>query len=185
MVNKEISSGDQNSWTASDKIHTDLLAAKVSVYNPCNFKCTGPIPEKQNADYGAYFFNLNAHSIRFRIAKTTPKKIGQFVTIYKRIGDGPIQPYDVSDPIDFLVISARKDSSLGQFVFPKSILIKHKILSNKGEGGKRAIRIYPPWDTPTSLQAQKTQTWQLKYFLNIPVNKPIDISRANVLYELD
>ncbi|WP_341062802.1 hypothetical protein [Paenibacillus sp. FSL P2-0173] len=42
MVNKEISSGDQNSWTASDKIHTDLLAAKVSVYNPCNFKCTGP-----------------------------------------------------------------------------------------------------------------------------------------------
>ncbi|MBP1176734.1 molybdenum cofactor biosynthesis enzyme MoaA [Paenibacillus sp. PvR133] len=60
MVNKEISSGGQNSWTASDKIHTDLLAAKVSVYNPCNFKCTGPIPEKQNADYGAYFFNLNA-----------------------------------------------------------------------------------------------------------------------------
>ncbi|URJ45226.1 MepB family protein [Paenibacillus polymyxa] len=98
MVNKEMSSGDQNSWTASDKIHTDLLAAKVSVYNPCNFKCTGPIPEKQNADYGAYFFNLNAHSIRFRIVKTTPKKIGQFV-------------------------------------FPKSILIKHKILSNKGEGG--------------------------------------------------
>ncbi|AIW40320.1 MULTISPECIES: MepB family protein [Paenibacillus] len=138
MVNKEISTGDQNSWTASDKIHTDLLAAKVSVYNPCNFKCTGPI-----------------------------------------------QPYDVSDPIDFLVISARKDSSLGQFVFPKSILIKHKILSNKGEGGKRAIRIYPPWDTPTSLQAQKTQTWQLKYFLNIPVNEPIDISRANVLYDLE
>ncbi|MEK3849975.1 MepB family protein [Paenibacillus sp. FSL R7-0340] len=57
------------------------------------------------------------------------------------MGDGPIQPYDVSDPIDFLVISTRKDSSLRQFVFPKSILIK---LSNKDEGGKRAIRIYPP-----------------------------------------
>ncbi|WCM59207.1 MepB family protein [Paenibacillus polymyxa] len=64
-------------------------------------------------------------------------------------------------------------------------LIKHKILSSKGEGGKRAIRIYPPWDTPTSLQAQKTQTWQLKYFLNIPVNEPIDISRTNVLYDLE
>ncbi|WP_416383394.1 MepB family protein [Paenibacillus polymyxa] len=41
--------------------------------------------------------------------------------------------------------------------------------------------MYPPWDAPTSLQAQKTQTWQLKYFLNIPVNEPIDFSYKHTL----
>ncbi|MBP1993002.1 MepB family protein [Paenibacillus eucommiae] len=173
---------DQNSWNSSDSIHSDLLATKDLVYKPCRFDCSQPLPEVQNAEYGAYVFNLNAFSIRFRVARTTPTKVGQFVTLWERLGDGPIQPYDVSDPVDFFVISTRKGSDFGQFIFPKAVLCDQNVLSNKGEGGKRALRVYPPWDNPTSRQAQKTQKWQLEYFLEIPVNTPIDVVRTQILY---
>ncbi|OME64972.1 MepB domain containing protein [Paenibacillus odorifer] len=163
-------------------IHSDLLATQELVYNPCNLDCSDLIHEPHNADYGAYIFNLNALSIRFRVAKITPTKIGQFVTLWERIGDGPIQPYDISDPADLFVISTRNENHFGQFVFPKAVLGKQDILSNKGEGGKRALRVYPPWDNPTSRQAQKTQKWQLEYFLEIPVIKPADFLRVQTLY---
>ena len=173
---------DHNGWAPSDSIHSDLLATKDLVYNPCRLDCSSPLPETQNAEYGAYLFNLNALSIRFRVAKITPTKIGQFVTLWERIGDGPSQPYDASDPVDFFVISTRKGNHFGQFIFPRSVLRDQDILSNEGKGGKRAIRVYPPWDNPTSRQAQKTQKWQLEYFLEIPVNIPIDFVRVQMLY---
>jgi len=173
---------DPKRWTSSDIFHSDLLATKDLLYTPCGFHCSLPIPEAQNTEYGAYVFNLNAFSIRFRVAKITPTKIGQFVTLWERIGNGPIQPYDMSDPVDFFVISARKGSALGQFVFPKAVLCDRDIVSNEGKGGKRAIRVYPPWDNPTSRQAQKTQQWQLDYFLEIPADKPVDYVRAQKLY---
>ncbi|WHY17669.1 MepB family protein [Paenibacillus sp. G2S3] len=166
----------------SDIIHSDLLATQELVYNPCNLDCSDLIREPHNADYGAYIFNLNALSIRFRVAKITPTKIGQFVTLWERIEDGPIQPYNFSDPADLFVISTRTENHFGQFVFPKAVLGKQDILSNNGEGGKRAIRVYPPWDNPTSRQAQKTQKWQLEYFLEIPADKTLDFLRAQMLY---
>ncbi len=165
-----------------DTIHSDLLATKELVYTPCKFDWSKPILEPQNADYGAYLFNLNSLTIRFRVAKVTPTKIGQFVTLWERIGDGPIQPYDISDPADLFVISTRKENHFGQFIFPKAVLGNQDILSNKGEGGKRAIRVYPPWDNPTSRQALKTQKWQLEYFLDIPTDKPLDFLRSQMLY---
>lgn len=175
----------QNAWTAYETIHYDLLETKELVYNLCKFTCSKPLIESQNAAYGAYVYNLNDLSIRFRVAKVTPTKIGQFVTLWKRIGDGPIQPYDVSDTVDFFVICVRKGNRLGQFVFPKAVLNEQDIISNKGKGGKRAIRVYPPWDKPTSKQAKKTQEWQLKYFLDIPQNTVIDRVRAKTLYGLN
>lgn len=175
----------QNSWDPSVTIHRDLLATKDLVYGPCRLECSQPLIEAQNAEYGAYVFNLNVLSIRFRVAKITPTKVGQFVTLWERIGDGPIQPYDISDPVDLFVISTRKGNNFGQFVFPKAVLCNQDIVSNKGKGGKRAIRVYPPWDKPTSRQAQKTQIWQLEYFLGIPVNTPIDCVRAQTLYSLN
>lgn len=173
---------DQRAWTSSGLIHSDLIATNDLVYVPCKFECSHPLPEAQNAEYGAYVYHLNTISIRFRVAKITPTKVGQFVTLWERIGDNPIQPYDVSDPADFFVISTRNGSQFGQFIFPKVILCDRDIVSNKGNGGKRAIRVYPPWDNPTSRQAQKTQNWQLKYFLEIPLYAPIDLVRAHMLY---
>ncbi|AXN39510.1 MepB family protein [Peribacillus butanolivorans] len=172
----------QNSWASSEIIHSDLLATKELVYSPCRFEFSQPLIEAQNAEYGAYKFKLNTLSIRFRVAKITPTKVGQFVTLWERIGDGMIQPYDISDPVDLFIISTRKGNNFGQFVFPKAVLCDQNIVSNKGKGGKRAIRVYPPWDKPTSRQAQKTQIWQLKYFIEIPINTPIDCVRVQMLY---
>lgn len=187
-MNKRFSEANlsgQDSWTSSIKIHSDLLAIKDIVYGPCGFECSQPQIEAQNAEYGAYVFQLNALSIRFRVAKITPTKVGQFVTLWERIGDGPIQPYDIFDPVDLFVISTRKGNSFGQFVFPKSVLCDRDIVSKNGKGGKRAIRIYPPWDKPISRQAKKTQAWQLEYFLETIEDIPIDCTRAQMLYSLD
>ncbi|WMX56243.1 MepB family protein [Peribacillus sp. R9-11] len=186
--NRDILEADlsgQNSWASSETIHSDLLATKELVFSPCRFEFSKPLIEAQNAEYGAYIFKLNTLSIRFRVAKITPTKVGQFVTLWERIGDGAIQPYDISDPADLFVISTRKGNNFGQFVFPKAVLCDQNIISNKGKGGKRAIRVYPPWDKPTSRQAQKTQIWQLKYFIEIPINKPIDCARVQMLYSPD
>ena len=166
------------------KIHADLLLAKELLYDSCGFECSLPEKEKESAEYGAYLFQLNNKSIVFRVAKITPKKIGQFVTLWKRIGKGPIQPFDFTDAIDLIVISVRKDNRVGQFVFPKSILCEKGIISTTNKEGKRAIRVYPPWDEAINKQAQKTQQWQLDYFLEIPTEQPVNIEHAKMLYGL-
>ncbi|MGO4272884.1 MepB family protein, partial [Paenibacillus sp. TAF58] len=113
---------DQNAWASSEVIHSDLLTTKKLVYDACGFDCSPPVLEEQNAEYGAYLFHINSLFIRFRIAKITPTKVGQFVTLWHRIEDGTIQPYDVSDPVDYFVISTRQGTNFGQFIFPKHVL---------------------------------------------------------------
>lgn len=173
---------DQNSWRLVDSIHHDLLAIKDFVYDPCNFMCSLPLMEEESAEYGAYTFQLNKLSIRFRVAKTTPTKTGQFVTLWKRVKDGTIQPYDICDQVDFFIISTRKNNHFGQFVFPKLALCKHGVMSVDGKGGRRAIRVYPPWEKTLNRQAQKTQKWQSKYFLDLSQNNSIEYNRCHILY---
>ncbi len=164
-----------------DGIPKDLIVIQEILFDNCNFQITQPIPETESAEYGACTFALNNLNIRFRTAKITPTKTGQFVTLWKRINQGPIQPFDYTDPIDLFIISVRKDNHFGLFIFPKSVLIAREIVSAKKEG-KRAIRVYPPWDLTASRQAQKTQNWQLDYFLETSVNQSIDLNRAKSLF---
>ena len=163
---------------------SDLPLAKEHVYDSCTFDFRNLQKEKESAEYEAYSFQLNNKSILFRTAKITPTKIGQFVTLWKRIDKEPIQPFYFTDAIDLIVISVRKENRVGQFVFPKSVLCEKGIISTSNKEGKRAIRVYPPWDKAINKQAQKTQQWQLDYFLEIPVDKPIDRERAKMLYDL-
>ncbi len=163
-------------------IHRDLLITYELLYNPCGFHYTQPQIEEQNAEYGASLFHVNAWLIRYRVAKVTPKKEGQFVTMWHRNEMGISQPYDESDTVDYYVISTRKGDRFGQFVFPKAVLVNRKVLSVNGKDGKRAIRVYPAWDNPNSRQAKKTQAWQLDYFLEIPADRPINQDRAAMLY---
>ena len=167
----------------SNVIHRDLIAAQKLVYESCGFTCKDIAQESESQDYGAYEFTVNTMRIKFRVAKTTPTKIGQFVTFWKRRdGIGPIIPYDIFDPIDLFVVSVRKLGNFGQFVFPKTILYEKGFLSKNGKGGKRAMRVYPPWDIPKNKQAQVTQAWQLQYFFEIEPN--FDISSARKMYQL-
>lgn len=159
----------------------DLAAANVLAYEPCGFTCENLQIEAESADYGACAFVLNGQRIRFRVAKITPTKTGQFVTLWKRIGKGPIQPFDLSDPIDTFVVSTRSGPYFGQFIFPKAILAARDVVAKGGLGGKRAMRVYPPWDIPTSRQAQTTQAWQADYFLDLSTSQSVDLARMTAL----
>lgn len=141
-----------------------LQIIKDKVYDPCAYQITNYINESESKEYEACHFKLNAFHIICRNAKITPKKMGQFVTFWKRNATNQIEPFHASDNFDFYVVNVQADNQIGQFVFPKSILIKHGILSTDLKEGKRAFRVYPPWDLAKSKQAVKTQEWQLNYF---------------------
>ena len=163
-------------------IHPDLLEAQKLAYTPAGLTSHSFLKEPESKEYGAFDFEMNGHHIKFRVGKTTPTKIGQFVTLWKRLGKGPIQPYDLNDPVDLFVVSVRKAGHFGQFVFPKSVLYEKGILSKDGKGGKRAMRIYPSWDIAENSQAKRTQAWQLLYFLEISSNTPVDTQQIQTLF---
>ncbi|MFD0266245.1 MepB family protein [Streptomyces sp. NPDC127106] len=166
-------------WTG---LHGDLLAAKALVFDPGGFACSLPVPEPESAEYAACGFTLDGRSVRFRVAKTTPTKAGQFVTVWQRSEEGPIRPFDAADGVDLFVIGSRDDDGRGQFVFPREVLCERGIVSRSGSGGKRGFRVYPPWVTTTSRQASSTQTWQVDYFLHLGEDEPVDLPRARTLY---
>lgn len=146
---------------------SELLAIKELVYDNCNFEFSNLIIDSESEEYQSCSFKLNSIKIIHRFSKITPTKIGQFVTIWKRNNKGITVPFDVSDNFDFIIITSKSDKNLGQFVFTKAILLEKGIISNNNISGKRGIRVYPPWNIPTSKQAEKTQLWQTKYFYSI------------------
>lgn len=147
--------------------HPDLLIAQKLLYGPLGITCNNLICKAESQEYSACEFQINSYAIKFRVGKITPTKTGQFVTFWKRIGSGPIIPYDRADQFDFLVVSVRMDDLLGQFIFPKIVLYEKGLISKEDKGGKRAMRIYPPWNIADNKQAEITQTWQLEYFVSI------------------
>ena len=153
--------------TLTDPLHSDLKIIKELAYDTCRFELTNFKRNAESEEYRACSFMLSGKTIEYRVSKITPTKSGQFVTIWKRNKNGITQPFDVSDKLDFVIITSKNESNFGQFIFPKSVLADKAIVTTKGKEGKRGIRVYPPWDTPTSKQAQKTQQWQTKYFLTI------------------
>lgn len=144
--------------------NSELLFLEKNVYNNCSLLITNFIFHNESKEYKACSFLLNRNKIIFRKSKITPKKMGQFVTFWKR-SSGPIEPYHENDEFDFFVINCSFENNLGQFVFPKSILIQKGIISSKNKEGKRAFRVYPLWEKAINKQAQKTQSWQKDYFI--------------------
>lgn len=155
---------------------------KKRVYDLCAFTFSDFSLEEEGKAYAACNYMLNTNFISSRTAKLTPKKHGQFVTFWKR-GTNEIRPFHTSDIVDFLVVNVVNGDHFGQFVFPKSVLISKGMISTDLKEGKRAFRVYAPWDIVTSKQAQKTQLWQCVYFLDISATKPVDLELAKRLYE--
>src|SRR5690606_1562863 len=125
----------------------------------------------------------NGRKIISRNAKITSKKLGQFVTFWKRNGNRPIEPFEVNDQFVFFVVNVRTETQFGQFVFPKFLLINKGIISTHNKEGKRAFRVYPGWVILNNKQAEKTQKWQLDYFYEITYST--DLEEVRALYKTE
>jgi len=158
----------------------DLI--KSTVYDKIGLKLSQLIIEKESVAYEACQFQLNNLNIISRTSKTTPKKIGQFATIWKRSENGPIEPFTEKDLFDFFVVTVKDGDQLGQFVFPKVELIKRRIISTTDKEGKRAFRVYPDWVIVNSKQAERTQKWQQEFFYSLEVS--LNIEKILRLYNL-
>lgn len=165
-------------------MHKDLLLTQDLVYKPAGLTIENLKIEDESAEYGASEFTIKGRSVKFRVAKVTPTKIGQFFTFWKRISKGPILPYEVADSFDFLVVSVRTKNEFGQFIFPKDVLCEKGIVSCHGRGGKRAMRLYPSWDRADNFQAKKSQAWQLEYFIEFS-KQEIDFSHLRSLFFIE
>ncbi len=148
-------------------MHASFDEVKKIIADQLCLECINFKPELESQEYSAARLEIGHARVVFRVAKITPTKVGQFVTLWKRIGNGPIMPFDAVDQIDFCMISVSSKDHFGLFIFPKSVLINKDIFSANGQGGKRAIRVYPSWDVTDSKQAKATQAWQLRYFIEI------------------
>ena len=152
--------------------HSVLTYMNDLIYHPNDLKIHDIQEEKQNAEYGAGVFQLSSKTVRFRVAKVTPTKTGQFVAFWEKDVHDKNQPFSYDEAPDLLVVTTFRDKSgFGQFVFPKHILLKQNVLKSDSVKGKMGMRVYPRWDHPTSKEALKTQQWQLPYFIEISNDK--------------
>jgi hypothetical protein len=172
----------ENSSTTLSPIHNDLFEIKKSVYDKCGFDFANFKIESESEEYGACTFELSGIKIKYRASKITPTKTGQFVTIWKRNNKGITEPFHISDDIDLIVITAKSGNNFGQFIFPKDILVRQKIITSNNIEGKRGIRVYPPWDKVTSKQAEKTQKWQTEYFITIPNDNSFNSTKLKNIF---
>ncbi|MGJ1446636.1 MepB family protein [Sphingobacterium spiritivorum] len=121
--------------------------------------------DKESSSYHAASFVAEDQTILFRKANITPKKIGQFVTLWKRnSSSGETQPFDTKDQVDRVIILVIDKDRYGVFIFSAEILRKMKIFTHENIIGKRGFRVYAPWDNPENKQAMKTKEWQISHF---------------------
>jgi hypothetical protein len=70
----------KNTQMSDALIYQELNDIQHRIYDLLGLQYSQAIPERESIEYGACDFELNGLSIKFRVAKTTPTKIGQFVT---------------------------------------------------------------------------------------------------------
>lgn len=146
---------------------TELEQLQYSVFCKLDLIISNLQPDLESEDYFGYSFQLNQFSIIFRKAKITPKKIGQFVTLWKRNPESrQTEPFNFEDPSDLYIIFCEQGKKSGFFFFSKQIFIQKNILTTLSKVGKRGFRVYPTWDSPENKQAKKTQDWQKDFFID-------------------
>lgn len=143
-------------------------------------KLTNLRSEAECEEYFGFNFQIEKLSFKFRKSKITPKKVGQFVTLWKRNAEKQTEPFNETDDFDFYVFASEQNEKFGFFVFSKQVLIDKNILSTKFKEGKRGFRLYPSWTKTENKQAEKTQSWQTKYFIDLmnDENKNIENLKA-------
>ena len=102
-----------------------LQHIESKIYKPLKLEISNFIIEKEGQEYNACNFRINERIIICRNGKITPKKVGQFVTFWKRNQEKITAPFNENEEFDFYVINVKNSTSKGQFVFPKTALLKH------------------------------------------------------------
>lgn len=137
-----------------------------AIFEKSNLTISDLTQDLECEEYAGYNFTLNHYKIKFRKAKITPKKIGQFVTLWKRNPETKeTEPFQSDDHFDFYIILTQHENNLGFFFFSRKALTQYHILTSKTKEGKRGFRVYPDWDFPENRQAEKTKNWQQKSFI--------------------
>lgn len=168
---------------SSDTLPVEIDLLNKRLFTPCALLLKTVTAEPESQDYLAHRLTQDNKEVAFRKAKITPTKVGQFVTLWKRNSEGITSAYHIADQIDYAFIFTQTSLFLGVFVFPKELLRLQGIFSDEKKEGKRGFRVYPIWDKASNKQAQKTQSWQLKYFINLTGDSP-DIEGIKPLFKL-
>jgi len=171
--------------TNSSKIFSEIQLLNNSIFKVCGIELENVETEKESQEYSAHNFELNKQKVKFRMAKITPTKTGQFVTIWKRNENGITEPHNVDDVFEFYLIVTRQAERFGVFIFNKTVLSENRILTSKKGEGKRGIRVYPNWSVTENKQAQKTQNWQTKYFVEIGNGIETDLNKVKKLLKIE
>ena len=146
-----------------------------------NKKITDFVTDAECLEYSGCSFKLDDLKVKFRQAKVTPKKVGLFVTLWKRNNENKTEPFNENDPFDFYIIAVKQEVNFGFFIFPKDVLSEKGILSNSKKEGKRGFRVYPDWTETVNNQAAKTKAWQTNYFINCNENNQTINEKLNSL----
>lgn len=148
-------------------IFEELKRIENSIFKTNNLNIKKLIKDLECEEYLGFNFQLEKLNIKFRKAKITPKKVGLFVTLWKRNIENETEPFDENDNFDFYIIATEQENRFGFFLFPKKTLIENKILTTQKKKGKRGFRVYPSWTQTENNQAEKAKSWQTKYFIEL------------------
>lgn len=153
------------------------------VLKPLNLRISDISTDLECEEYFGHNFKINELNIKFRKSKLTPKKVGQFVTLWKRNPEGKTIPFESEDDYLFYIIFVEENTNTGFFIFPKTILEEYQILTSNGKEGKRGFRIYTDWHFPENKQAEKTKQWQTQFFLNFSDSEKEILERFKKILE--
>ncbi len=180
--------GVEGAWfadPAKGSIPVQLADIINDVLLPAGIGISQPQREAESGEYGACQFEVEGKRVLFRVANTTPTKIGQFVTMWKRpCAQDEIMPIDFDDGIEFILVSVFDHTHRGLFIFNRHVLAKKGVMSVKGKEGKRAIRVYAPWIKPIVKQAVITQKWQLQHFVSATADE-VNVNKLKALLTID
>lgn len=155
----------------------ELIQIENSIFQNIGLKISNIQEEKEAKEYFGYNFQIQNFKFKFRKSNITPKKTGQFVTLWQRDPNGKTMPFHALDDYDFYIIACKQENNSGIFLFPKLVLTEKRILSTKSVNGKRGFRVYTIWDSPKSNQAIKTKNWQIAYFIDFSENRDVIIEK--------
>jgi hypothetical protein len=110
-------------------MHPSLCTLIDVFFAPHHLELSKYTEDAESKAYEGCSFIVGQKTVIYRKAKQTPKKVGQFVTFWKREGTAPIAPFHIDDLFDYYIIYASNETETGVFVFTKDRLRDKAIVS--------------------------------------------------------